>query len=199
MPMIILMIPRSSSPVVVPRTSATAGELSSDLESLPFVAGECIFQGYEDMILVDQVQWQTDIKEDDASEGRRTVHAPEIDVVKIERKMDRSSTMLTKMALTTQITTRPWEFYFFRPLGNDSATDSRSQTRFMTMKLHKVLISKYAVTLGEDEPRESIELSPAIIEWDYAVTGADQSVGGHKCIKYDMQLGQYSQPTWTTL
>lgn len=200
MPLIAIRIPRGN-------TAVFPGLEPLDL---PWVAGECGIDGYNYMILADQVEWRTRIAEDEITDTRRTVHLPSVDCVRICRAVDRATSRLTKMALTSHVTTLPWELYFLRVLGDDLAAEALAAlartagvgtgrfTCFMTMKLYDPLISKYDFSFGEGQPRENLEVSASAIEWTYHLTDSSMAPCGTKGIRYELQPGCYSQP-WSGL
>lgn len=171
-------------------------------DELPFVPGECQIAGYEFMMVADAVDWTTSVEGESASNQRRTVHAPKISGVRITRKMDGGTAVLTRWALQARVTPNPWELFFLKSIGNSpvqllnavsSALPAFSSVLFMTMKLHRPLITKYEFTIGEAAVGEEvIEVSPAAIEWMYFPTDDSASLIGVVTIKYDVQAGSFA-------
>lgn len=176
-------------------SGATGLSVPINWDELPFVPGECQIEGFQNLILVDSVEWSTEVEHEVAADARRTVHVPKIDTVKIKRKLDSASAHLQKRALTTKVSPHPWELYFLKGIGNVASgvqTYGFMQVKFMTMKLHNPLISKYEFDISAGEAEESLEISPSTIEWIYHPTSEAQSIIGNKVIKYNVQTGTLS-------
>lgn len=200
MAQIVLMIPRRRDftekllkDVV---TSVTGGP-----EETPWVEGECELTDYHRMILVETVEWESEVEAEEPGDGRRTVHAPRIETVKIKRRADISSASLTRWVLTTRVSTYPWELYFLRGIGGQfignlpAGAPKRDylgpmQVRFMTMQLYNPLITKYSFTIGDDEAEENLEVSATKIRWIYHKTDETQRLEGQVSVTYDLQAGR---------
>jgi type VI protein secretion system component Hcp len=163
------------------------------------IPGESQIDGFAGMLQVDSVEWQTDIENDDPTTIRRTIHLPKISEVKISRRVDGGTAVLTKFALTVRITSNPWELYFFKTLGEAPAPTAISEIgtkqnmhfRYLTMKLHNPLIVKYGFEFSESDAQESLEVSPTAIEWIYYQSDATQQKVGQVSVKYDVQKGKF--------
>lgn len=206
---IVLMIPQKDD--FFEKMEASGSELTSESNrnrfrgGVPWVEGECIIAGYERMILLTEVEWNAQVDDEDALDGRRTLHAPTMDPIKISRRVDVSSPQITQWSLVSKVSRFPWEIYFLRSLGREYSTRAqRNDTpmpirdnvaatmhdRFMTIKLHNALITSYSFTIGEGDAEETLEVSATRIEWIYHPVGSDQRRMGEIAVRYDIQTGQ---------
>lgn len=176
----------------------------------PWIQGECTAKGYEGMILVKDVEYSTLIDDDEPLDGRRTLHLPKMEPVKISRTVDTSSSSLTKWSLVSRVSKYPWEMYFLRGVGKSGLLPQDIQRRklsrergqehpdllgtmqvcFMTIKFHQPLITGYEFSIGAEEAEETIEVSCTKVEWIYHQTDQDQRVLGKVTVTFDMQSGQ---------
>lgn len=210
MPTIVMMIPRMDVNMSRLRTLISTASAVVDLdfrwESLPFIGGECQLKGFANMILVQDVSWGSNLPEELSTDGRRTVHFPQHEPVRIKRKLDRSTGQINQLAASAAVSSLPWEIYFLRGSGGNSSPtgaaglvrgliggggddDMTMQYKFMTLKLFDPLITKYSFDLGDNEADEQIEVVPSKMEWVYEVTTETQDASGKLSVTYDMQRG----------
>ncbi len=202
MAQIVLMIPRrrdfTDTLLKGAVKTVTGGAL---FDESPWVEGECALEDYRGMILVETVEWESEVESEEPGDGRRTVHSPRIETIKIKRRADISSASLTRWVLTTRVTSYPWELYFLRGIGGQTIgnlpqgapkRDSLGpmQVRFMTMQLYNPLITKYSFTVGDDEAEENLEVSATKIRWIYHKTDELQRLEGQVSVTYDLQAGR---------
>lgn len=195
MPLIVLNIPRfatSASSMAAARLAVAAVGQASEIaaDTLPFIAGECMLTGYENMIVAENVTWNIEIEETKDPDGRRTIHTPKLSLVTIERHFDRASGQISRIALQTKVSPAPWEITFLTlvPLGIPLLPVAMP---FMTMTLSNALISKMSVDFTEGEPKETLEVSATAIQWTYYELNASQAITGRKQVGYDMQAQEY--------
>lgn len=201
--------------LMIPRRSDFTEQLLRDVASMvglpagepPWVQGECMLDDYRGMILVESVEWATEVESDEPGDGRRTVHAPKIETIKIKRRVDTSSSALTRWVLTTKVSKYPWELYFLRAIGGQTIRSQTQiagggfeqrenlgpmQVKFMTMQIFNPLITKYSFSIGDGDAEENLEVSGTKIRWVYHKTNELQRVEGQVAVTYDMQSGRVS-------
>lgn len=162
------------------------------------VEGECALHGYERMLLAEQVSYDVTVDSEFSAEGRRTVHIPKMSVVSIQRKVDIATAELTRFVLLNRVSTKPWEIYFLRDLGGGpeqvvgGVAFHLQQLRYMTLKLHKALVTKQDVSFDEGDLVESLEVSAGSVEWEYNAYDDQQRPRGKLGFKFDAQAGTLS-------
>lgn len=191
MPEIVLMVPSPTGYSASAQSSAMKSLAGGTIPgTLPWIAGECQLMDYYKMLLVESVEWNISVSEEAASTPRRTTHLPNIEAVKMNRRIDSASSVLNRWALNSHVSTDPWQVYFLRTMAPGSEGPTRGC--FMTMTLHNPLITKYEFDVGEGDIFENIEVSATQIEWTYQLVGDNQLSTGQKTIGYDMQTGMVS-------
>ncbi|WP_207482445.1 type VI secretion system tube protein Hcp [Arenibaculum pallidiluteum] len=198
MTQIVLMIPRVSgvtdAAIKSKQAAIEKNGLASTASDLPWITGECQLHGYRFMITADSVTWSTDVEVDAevSSMARRTIHAPKASPIQITKQVDAASAALTKSTLMGKVFDSPWEIYFMRTLGGEPGTahlSGKVHVRFFTLRLHHALITRCSHGVDEGTGVETLEVSPAAIEWVYRRMDETNEVRGFQSVRYNVQTG----------
>lgn len=136
------------------------------------------------MILIDNVSYDIKVSSEFHFEGRRTIHIPELSPITLERKVDRASIALTRNLLTTAVSDRPWQLFFFRVSGGEAPR------LFMSIKLHNALVRSQNIRAADQGPTETLVIGATAIEWEYTEFSAKQRPKGKKSFTFDVQMGE---------
>lgn len=161
--------------------------------TLTWVLGESNVLGFEGLPVVDEVSFDISVEEERNNEGKRTIHVPQLSTINIKRKVDMATASLTKYILSVKVSPYPWSLFFFRSLGGGlplvSDVAGMMQVPYLTMTLHKSVVLSQQVTFDEGQPTETLQVSPAAVEWTYAQFDSMQLPVGLFSYKFDVQAG----------
>lgn len=158
-----------------------------------WVEGESRLYLHEKLLLVEQVSYEVEVESELHLEGRRTVHAPHLSSVTLERRMDMGSAEITRSLLSTRVSKYPWELYFFKAAGGGIVKEGESAhpVLFMTMKLHRALIQHQTISAEDDgDIMETLEVAAAAVQWEYTAFSSEQRARGKAGFTFDVQVGR---------
>jgi type VI protein secretion system component Hcp len=150
-----------------------------------FIRGESTLYDYRDLPLADDVAYDISAETEITPGGTRSMSLPVFSNITVTRSVDVSTMSITRLTLKGSVSTAPWELLFFRPLSADNAT----VLKFMSLKLHAVLIHNQQISADDSKITETLILSATKLEWDYAAFSEDQQKTGNFSFSYDIGLG----------
>jgi len=150
------------------------------------IKGDVTAEGHLNWIELNSFQWGVGRAiSSPTSGGAREASAPSVSEITITKVLDRSSPSLLQEALAGE--GKPVVIDFVKTGGGTGAPFT-----YIEYTLDNVLISKYSISSGGDQPTESISLSFTKVQFAFTPQNPDGSPGTPLQVTYDIALARVS-------
>lgn len=160
--------------------------MSMVILEIPEIKGECQVEKYTNMILCESLSHDMTVEMEVSTNARRTVHAPKVENITLERKWDIASPQLISRLLRAQ-SDKPWKIHCLKPLSDDEF----QWVEFLTLELTNPLLAKHSLSVSEGDTTESLEINATEINWVYTMQdSANKKVQGQMGVTFNLLTGR---------